>query len=462
MQKLETRNTYTPTNTSLVRSNCDPVIKHGQSGQVLQNLKTVSNSSEENQHQHTDGHNVIVYVLNKNGKPLMPCKPTKARHLLEQNKAKVVSRKPFTIQLLWNCEHNTQPVTLGVDAGYQHVGVSATSAKKELFSAEVILRTDIPKKLQTRAMYRRQKRNRLWHRQPRFNNRSKPDGWLAPSIQHKLDSHIRLVEKIKKLLPITDVIVQVASFDIQKIKNPDIQGIEYQQGEQLGFWNVREYVLHRDNHTCQHCHGKKKDTILQVHHINGKKEGATDRPEELLTVCKTCHDEHHSGKDIIPKIKIKRFKPETFMAMVHWKLVNALGCKHTFGYITKSNRIKHGIKKSHVNDAFAIANGTNQKRCMPFYVNQVKRNNRSLQKNRNGFKPSIRKQHYSLQPNDRVKYNKKEHLVKGVHCKGSRVIISDAVKKFSVNIKKVELIVYGKGLQFLHPLKWVVSLEKIL
>lgn len=462
MQKLERRNTYTPTNAPQVRSNCDSVIKHGQNVQVLQSLKTLSNSSDVDQPSGKTEQDLRVPVLNMRGEPLMPTTPAKARHLLGQGKAKVVSRKPFTIQLKYATGETKQPITLGIDVGYKKVGLSAASDKKELLSAEVALRTDIPKKLQNRAMYRRSRRNRLWHRKPRFNNRSKPEGWLAPSIQHKLDSHIGLVEKIKKLLPITETIVEVAGFDIQKIKNPEIEGEKYQQGEQLGFWNVREYVLHRDNHTCQHCHGKKKDPILQVHHINGKAEGATDRPEELLTVCKTCHDDHHTGIDIIPKKKIKSFKPEMFMSMVRWKMVNALGCKHTYGYITKHNRIKQGLQKSHVNDAFVIADGAIQERCKPYTTKQVRRNNRCLQKNRKGFKPSIRKQHYHLQPNDIVSYNGKGHLVKGVHCNGSRVIISDFVKNFSVNIKKVELLVYGKGLQFIHPLNWVVSLEEKL
>ena len=454
MQKLEKRDTYTPTDAPQVRSNCDSVIKHGQCDQVLQSLKTFSNNSDVDQRQHTDGHNVIVYVLNKNGKPLMPCKPAKARHLLEQNKAKVVTRKPFTIQLLWECEHKVQPIKLGIDAGYQKVGISAVSDKKEILSAEVTLRTDISMKLQTRAMYRKNRRSRLWYRKPRFLNRSKSKEWLAPSIQHKLDSHLRLVEKIKKLLPITETIVEVASFDIQKIKNPEIEGIEYQQGEQLGFWNVREYVLHRDNYTCQHCHGKKKDRILQVHHINGKAEGATGRPDELLTVCKTCHDEHHKGIDIIPKKKIKNFKPETFMTTVRWKIVNALGCEYTYGHITKHNRIKAGLEKSHVNDAFVIAGGTTQERCEPYVVKQVRRNNRKLQMNRKGFKPSIRRQRHALQPNDLVRYKKKVCKVKCSFNYGSWVGLIDNAKEITnSNVKNVKFICCGKGLQFFYPLE---------
>jgi len=445
MQKLERRNTYTPLDASQVQCNCDYALNKDFHPSV-HSLKTLSNNPDVNQYQHTDRPKVIVYVLHQDGTPLMPCKPAKAMHLLKQKKAKVVSRKPFTIQLLWNSEKHVQPIKLGVDAGYKKVGLSAVSNKKELLSAEVTLRTDIPKKLLEKAMYRRVKRNKLWYRPARFDNRGK-EGWLAPSIQHKLDSHIRLVEKIKKLLPITKVVVEVANFDIQKIKNPSISDKEYQQGEQLGFWNTREYVLHRDNHACQHPNCKhKKEQVLVVHHINGKMEsGATNRPEELITLHQSCHKEHHSGKNPLPKIKIKQFKDATFMSIIRWKLVNALKCQHTYGYITKHNRIKAGLSKSHINDAFIIAGGTNQERCKEHVVKQVRRNNRCLQLNRKGFRPSIRRQHYFIQPGDIIRYQGKEYISKGVHCKGSRVRFED----FSKNIKDVELVVFGKGLQFL-------------
>lgn len=459
MQKLEGRDTYTPTDAPQIRSS-DSVVKHYCGvGEVPQNLKTSFNNSDVDQLSGKREQDLRVPVLNMRGKPLMPTTPAKARHLLEQNKAKVARRRPFTIQLKYATGETKQPITLGLDSGYKTIGFSAVTNEKEVLSGELYLRANISKLLDQRRNYRRTRRSRLWHRQPRFDNRSKPEGWLAPSIQHKLDSHIRFVEKIKKLLPVTEIIVEVASFDIQKIKDPDIQGEEYQRGEQLGFWNVREYVLHRDNHTCQHCHGKKKDPILQVHHINGKAEGATDRPEELLTVCKTCHDDHHAGNDIIPAKKIHQFKPEIFMTMVRWKIVNALGCKHTYGYITKHNRIKQGLQKSHINDAFITAGGTTQERCKSCIVKQVRRNNRSIQINRKGFKPSIRRQRYKLQPNDLVRYNGGEYRVKGVHCYGSRVVLEN---KLSIAVKKLELICYGKGFQFLSHQNGIlegVSLE---
>ena len=200
----------------------------------------------------------MVYVLSKEGKPLMPTgRHGKVRHLLKDGKAKVIKRTPFTIQLLYDNREYTQPITLGIDSGYQNIGLSAVTESQEVFSAEVKLRTDIVKLNSERRQYRRARRNRkTWYREPRFLNRKKDNGWLAPSIQHKLDSHIKLIDMVKKILPITKINIEVANFDIQRIKNQDIEGTDYQNGEQSDFWNVREYVLYRDGHICQHCKGK--------------------------------------------------------------------------------------------------------------------------------------------------------------------------------------------------------------
>jgi len=267
---------------------------------------------------------MLVYVLSKTGKPLMPCKPAKAKKLLQGGNARVVKKTPFTIQLNWLTEEQTQPVTLGIDTGYENVGVSATSGKEELFSAEVQLRTDISKLLTEKRMYRRNRRSRLWYRKTRFLNRKKPEGWLAPSIQNKLDAHIKVINHVKEILPVSQINIEVASFDVQKIKNPDISGTGYQDGEQTGFWNTREYVLHRDGHICQVCKGKSKYPVLEVHHIIPRSQGGTDKPDNLITLCETCHQKYHRG-EIKLKIKpSKEFKAETFMSTVWWKLVNRL------------------------------------------------------------------------------------------------------------------------------------------
>ena len=217
----------------------------------------------------------MVYVLNISGKPLMPCKEAKARKLLKQSKAQITKREPFTIQLLFQCENQTQDISLGLDTGSKHIGLPATTDKKEMYSADVELRNDIVDLLSTRRQNRRTRRNRLRYREPRFNNRmhSKNKGWLAPSIEQKIETHLRVVDDVYKILPIKNIIVETASFDLQKIQNPEISGEEYQQGEQFSFWNVREYILWRDNHECQCCHGKSKDKILNVHHIESRKTG---------------------------------------------------------------------------------------------------------------------------------------------------------------------------------------------
>jgi hypothetical protein len=155
----------------------------------------------------------------------------KVTHLLKDGKAKVVRRTPFTIQLLNDSPEYTQPITLGVDAGSKVAGLSATTEKKELFVSEITLRDDIPELLSTRRQNRRTRRTRLRYRMARFLNRtsSKKEGWLAPSVKHKVDSHLKVIENAHRILPISRIVIETASFDIQKIRNPEISGVEYQQ-----------------------------------------------------------------------------------------------------------------------------------------------------------------------------------------------------------------------------------------
>ena len=399
---------------------------------------------------------IYVYVLNKWGNPLMPTSPAKARRLLKSEKATVVTRKPFTIRLIYGSTGYKQRVILGVDTGYETVGLSAVSGGKELFSSEVKLRTDIPKKLSEKRMYRRGRRNKLWYRKPRFSNRtsSKKKGWLSPSIKHRLDEHIKAVNLVSSILPIKEINVEAAAFDIQKIKNPDISGTDYQNGEQAGFWNVREYVLHRDGHKCQHCGGKSKDKVLNVHHIISRADGGTDKPCNLITLCEKCHDSYHKGKIKLEIKKHKQFKAETIMSILRWKIVNRLRefgnvVSVTYGYLTKSARIDLGLEKSHANDAFVIAGGSMQERANVANGLYTRRNNRCLQLNRKGFQPSIRKRRYPFQPNDLVRYGKSVLKVVGMFNHGTWVRLQDKFKnKMNVNAKKVELLVYGKGLRF--------------
>ena len=331
----------------------------------------------------------MVYVINKNGQPLMPTENhAKVRVLLKSGKAKVVKKCPFTIQLLYDSTNHTQKVTLGVDSGSRHIGISATTKDKVLFEADVELRNDIVDLLSTRRELRHSRRNRkIRYRKPRFDNRKRKDIWLAPSVQQKVDSHLTMIEKVRKILPISDIVAEVASFDIQKIKNPSISGAEYQQGEQLDFWNVREYVLFRDGHTCQCCKGKSKDKILNVHHIESRKTGG-DAPNNLITLCETCHTGYHKGTVKLPKTihRGMSFRDATFMGIMRWAFYNKLkeiypNVSLTYGYITKHTRIENDLPRDHYIDARCISG--NPKAVSSgevFYYKKVRCHNRQIHK----------------------------------------------------------------------------------
>ena len=330
----------------------------------------------------------MVYVQDIDGKPMMPTtRHGKVRRLLKANKATVVNLCPFTIQLTYKSTDHKQPVTLGIDAGAKHIGFSATTEKEELFACETILRTDIVDLLSTRSQNRRTRRSRLRYRKPKFNNRvfSKKKGWVAPSVKQRIDSHLNEVNEIHKILPITKIVIEAAQFDTHKMKNPNISGIDYQNGEQLGFWNVREYVLFRDGHKCSYCKGKSKDLILNVHHIESRKTGG-DSPSNLITLCETCHKEYHKGNIDLNVRRGKSLCGAAIMGIMKWRLYDELKSRYsnvsmTFGYITKYNRIKYGIEKSHTSDAFVISKNFNAKRIEYQYLKRlVRRHNRQIHK----------------------------------------------------------------------------------
>ena len=330
----------------------------------------------------------MVYVINKQGKALMPTdRYGKVRRLLKSGLAHVVRRIPFTIQLDYDTTEITQPITLGIDAGSKFIGVYATTDKKELYAANVELRNDIVDKLSTRREQRRTRRNRLRYRKARFNNRvsSKHKGWIAPSVENKIQTHITIVKNAYKILPISRIVVETASFDIQKIKNPNVEGEEYQNGEQKGFWNIREYVLWRDGHTCQHCHGKSGDKILNVHHLESRKTGGNS-PSNLITLCETCHKDYHNGEF---ELKVKRgasFRDAAFMGIMRWAFFERLKQLYhnvfmTFGYITKSTRIANGLPKEHYVDARCISGNPQAKPLgYYFYQKKVRCQNRQIHK----------------------------------------------------------------------------------
>lgn len=331
----------------------------------------------------------MVYVISKDGHPLMPTENhAKVRILLKNKRARVVKRCPFTIKLEYDSPAYTQDITLGVDSGSKHIGLSATTKGKVLFESDVELRNDITDLLCTRRQNRRTRRSRKTrYRKSRYNNRKCRNGWLAPSVQNKVDTHLTVIRRVHEILPISKIIVEVASFDIQKIKNPAISGTDYQKGEQLDFWNVREYVLSRDRHVCQCCKGKSKDKVLNVHHIESRHTGG-NAPNNLITLCETCHTGYHKGAVELPKT-IRRgmsFRDATFMGIMRWAFYYRLkemypNVSLTYGYITKNTRIENGLPKDHYIDARCISgNPLAASDGVVYYQKKVRCHNRQIHK----------------------------------------------------------------------------------
>lgn len=292
-----------------------------------------------------------VYVLNKEGKPLMPCKQVIARLLLKEGKAKCIRRTPFTIKLLVDTTEYKQEVVAGMDTGSKTIGCATIANGKVVYQSEVQIRQDVSKKTEQRKMYRRNRRGRKTrYRKARWQNRSsmRKEGRLAPSIKSKVNSHLREKKFVESILPVSNWKVETASFDIHNVKRWD-----YQKGNQKGFYNVKAYVLHRDGYQCQKC--KTKKGKLHVHHVVFRSNGGTDSPENLIVLCSDCHDKLHKGEFEIKGIRSKT-KHATDVGILKSQLEKQFGdFEETFGYQTKFNREQIlKLPKTHYNDAVAI------------------------------------------------------------------------------------------------------------
>ena len=307
---------------------------------------------------------MLVYVLHKDGTPLMPCKPVIARLLLKQGKAKVVRRTPFTIQLKYDSTSYTQDLTLGVDSGSKTIGTAVRDDDNQVYYlSEVELRQNIKSKLDTRRMYRRNRRSRKTrYRKARWINRAnsiKKDRY-APTIVSKYNSIIKELWFVCKLLPIKNLIIETGTFDPHALHNPAVikHPWLYQKGLKFGYYNTKQFILSRDNYVCQYCKGKSKDPKLQVHHIIPRNQGGSDRPDNLLTLCKTHHKAWHAGLITLNKKHTKNVKlglsHATHMNVLQSLIRKNLNYTETYGYITKVIREYFDIPKMHCYDAACV------------------------------------------------------------------------------------------------------------
>ena len=379
---------------------------------------------------------MTVRVLDSCRTPLAPTNRNGwVRHALDSGKAEIACYFPFAIKLLYKKVERAfaPPMKVGMDTGYKNVGISITTEKKELDSFEFRHRShEVKKNLDERRADRCGKRHRKTrYRKSRFNNRvkSKKNGWIPPSSQHMVDSHVSDLEIALRNLPtqaIKEIHLELGRFDTQKMQNPDIEGEMYQQGDLTGFDNVKAFVRWRDGNLCQQCTGKSGDKRIEVHHIKRRADGGSDNPSNLVCLCHSCHEKHHKGE-----IKLKKFNVglKTTKSLCSAAAMNVTAerifeevkkrfpyvqVKKTYGYITHRNRVKNNIDKSHVNDALVISKNFNAEPANQLIViKRVRRHNRQLYK-KNTLKHGIRKRNqaahyvkgYAL--NDYVSVDKKQ------------------------------------------------------
>ena len=403
------------------------------------NAEVVQRDRQPEQNRKVSVAKAQVFVLDANNTPLMPCSPRKARKLLKEDKATVVKSRPFfTIQLTKHCGGTKQPITLGIDTGYEFIGFALVGLHCYLVG-QIRLDNKTSSRLKDRAMYRRNRRNRLRHRPARWLNRaSHRNKDVPPSVQRRINRHIWIIEKLQSICPVINLVIEGAVFDIQKLNNPEIQGTGYQEGK-LFRSNLRAYLFAREQGICQYC-GKKiqKGARIEMHHIRHKSDGGTDKPDNFALLHDVCHRKMHDLSDFGKLKKNKQYKAETFMNILRKRLFERFpDAVETHGYITQENRKELGLLKEHYIDAFVIAGGTNQALPKPLKLAEHRKNNRSLQVQKKGKDRAIRRRRYPIQPGDLIWIGNKRYVSKGSTGYGKQVWVMKEGKKAGVSVSKI-------------------------
>jgi 5-methylcytosine-specific restriction endonuclease McrA len=329
-----------------------------------------------------------VFVLDTARKPLTPCKPSMARKLLDAGKAAVFRRFPFTIILDKEVDDTPEPLTLKIDPGSKTTGISLLTDRNEvIWGSELEHRGQVIKKaLESRSWVRRGRRQRnTRYRKARFLNRKRPDGWLAPSLMHRVLTTETWVKRLCKFAPIAQIRQELVRFDMQQMENPEISGTEYQQGTLAGY-EVREYLLEKWGRKCTYC--SKEGVPLQIEHIQPRAACGSDRVSNLCLACEKCNQKKGT-KDVKDFLKGKpdllsrilkqassSLKDAAAVNATRWKLFETLyatGLPVTTGTggQTKYNRTRLGLPKAHWIDA-ACVGGTESLKVLTRKILKVK------------------------------------------------------------------------------------------
>ena len=312
----------------------------------------------------------LVFVLDTQKRPLNPIRPGLARKLLSNGKAAVFKRYPFTLILKVEVIAPQKPITLKLDPGSKTTGITLVQGEDVIFGAELTHRGQaIKASLESRFSLRRVRRNRhTRYRKAKFSNRTRSKGWLAPSLQHRVETTLTWVTRLTKVAPIASITQELVRFDLQQLENPEIFGIEYQQGVLHGY-EIREYLLNKWERTCAYC--GVTNTPLQVEHIHPKAKGGSNRISNLCLACDACNkkkgtqdvEQFLSKKpEILKRILSQAKRPLKDAAAVNstrWALFNRLGTTGLpvstgSGGLTKFNRTRLNLAKTHWLDAACV------------------------------------------------------------------------------------------------------------
>ena len=455
----------------------------------------------------------IIYVLNANGEPLMPThRLGKVRHWLNDNEAHWYGNRRDTIQFDRPVGNKTQEGIEGVDLGI-HLGIAVVcpTTNQELYSnvSHRDYQGEVKRNIKRREQ-RRSRRNRLRHRKDRFNNRRKPDGWLAPSIQHYLDFTVQEIKQIQKFLPISKVVLETTVFDIAKSTNLGIRPQDYTKGRLHGYYSLKQYLYDQQNGIDPLDGQHYQLSEMVVHHLNYRSQGGTNSPDNTVLLSRKNHNTANHNNGVLKTLaknyqsSLINTKGAFLMNIMHLRLPKLLNnnlIQLTFGYKTAQQRQLYGFTKNrnniinHAIDAMLIANGNNCTISMTdtIYREKRHRNNRCLEKfydakyysnidgkvysgkelssgrtnrkqsrtynskrSERGFKKtkgrrSIRRQHYLFQPHDKILYQGQITECRGTLNQGESV-------QFRLSNGKIKSI-KPANLKLLHHANgWQISL----
>lgn len=415
---------------------------------------------------------MLVYVVDKNGQPLMPThNGAKVRVLLKHKRAKVVSKCPFTIKLLYESTNFTQPLTLGIDTGSKYVGGAIINdvTAEILYESQLELRDDIKSKIDKRRQFRRVRRNKLRYRPSRFDNRkaSKRKNRYTPTLISKFQGHTREIEFIKSILPVNDIVLEIGEFDTHLLQDPTLayHKWDYAKGELYQQENFKQAAKARDGYKCQCC--GKKNCRLEVHHLLPRSRGGSDKLANLITLCSDCHSLAHSSEEQLLAFQ-KKFGKKAKGTLNYATQMNILrsmlqkeypDAELTYWFITKEIRRVFGLDKSHTIDACCIASrgvlfinensNKYKKKCVPKgnYARTGVKGGRFV------FLPSGKISGFKRY--NKVLYNNKEYFVTGRMSNGY-ITLTD----IDGNKPQVESVKRSTGEKYLSLAKIKVSLVK--